>query len=412
MRALIVASLRGATGNATTAGKLAGILRHAGYAVTLADVGDAAAALARWVDGGSGDGGATDDGDSRLPRQVVVGVHAYRAGAAIDPARLPPGVTYICVLGGTDMNEDIAPGAPAAKVAVIARSVRGAAAIVAFGPPLRDALLAWLPTVVPDADERTRVTARITVIPQGFDAAAVVAACPSHHGSTVPPPPPPPGGLHATLGVPVEDRIVLLPAGLRPVKDPLWLAASVPRLAAAAACAVHLVIVGPPLDAGTAAAVAAASGCDPALMSSPPPAVPASYGGRGGVWYHPPVVQTTLWRWMCEADVVANTSRSEGQCNAILEAQAARCPVIARANAGNAALIAHGVTGWLAATPAEWEAAAVPILSAPGDTSASRRAATAHVTAAAAAALTAHFSAAAEATAWHALLSRLAPPSP
>ena len=48
-----------------------------------------------------------------------------------------------------------------------------------------------------------------------------------------------------------------------------------------------------------------------------------------------------------------NTSESEGECGAILEAFTQEIPVIARNNPGNANLITHAHTGWLFDTPEE-----------------------------------------------------------
>ena len=52
--------------------------------------------------------------------------------------------------------------------------------------------------------------------------------------------------------------------------------------------------------------------------------------------------------------MLVNSSRSEGESNAILEAMATgTLPVVARRNDGNATLLAHGRTGLLFATPDE-----------------------------------------------------------
>jgi glycosyltransferase involved in cell wall biosynthesis len=53
------------------------------------------------------------------------------------------------------------------------------------------------------------------------------------------------------------------------------------------------------------------------------------------------------------SDVVLNSSESEGESNAILEAQWAGKPVFARRNHGNVALIADGIDGRLFDTPEE-----------------------------------------------------------
>ena len=48
-----------------------------------------------------------------------------------------------------------------------------------------------------------------------------------------------------------------------------------------------------------------------------------------------------------DADVVLNSSDSEGQSNALLEAGALGCPRLARDVAGNRDIITHGQDGWL-----------------------------------------------------------------
>ena len=73
-------------------------------------------------------------------------------------------------------------------------------------------------------------------------AAAADLAPPSPPSPPSPPPPPPPPRLHEVLGLPRSVPVLLLPAGLRPIKDVLWAAdalerAAAPALAAAAATA-------------------------------------------------------------------------------------------------------------------------------------------------------------------------------
>ena len=50
---------------------------------------------------------------------------------------------------------------------------------------------------------------------------------------------------------------------------------------------------------------------------------------------------------MAEAVAVLNSSKSEGMCNSLLEAMLIGTPVLARANAGNVALLRHLETGLL-----------------------------------------------------------------
>ena len=140
-----------------------------------------------------------------------------------------------------------------------------------------------------------------------------------------------------------ERLLLLLPAGLRPVKDVLfgldaflgWHAAD-PR--------VRLRIVGPSLDADYAAVVAAA--------------LAHANGGAGGgdddlVSYVGAMPRDRLHASMREASIVLNTSVSEGMCNSLLEAMLLGTPVLARSNDGNAALLEHSATGMLFATADE-----------------------------------------------------------
>ena len=89
-RLLILSSMTAATGNATTALRLAALARHHGWLVECTDV----AALAA-----PGDLAALVE---RLTISAVLGVHAYRAGRLL--LGCPPALPYAIVLGGTDVN--------------------------------------------------------------------------------------------------------------------------------------------------------------------------------------------------------------------------------------------------------------------------------------------------------------------
>ena len=205
---------------------------------------------------------------------------------------------------------------------------------------------AWAPTAI----------ARTVVVAPAFDLPAVAAAAAVATGTlspaavsqmsprrtsaatatanTVVPSPPPPT-LRAACGLPGESRLLLLVAGLRPVKDILYLWPALvewhaldPRI--------HLVVVGPVLDAGYAAQVHAAIAAHPAVGTILPAVPPA-----------------TLLLWLSQADLCLNTSVSEGQSNVLMEAMALGTPCVVRDNPGNASLIRHGQTGFRFATPAE-----------------------------------------------------------
>ena len=89
--------------------------------------------------------------------------------------------------------------------------------------------------------------------------------------------------------------------------------------------------------------------------------------------------QEQLHLAMREATAVLNTSTSEGMCNSLLEAMLVGTPVVARANGGNAALVAHGATGLLFESAAEAVAQARRLLDEPGLAAQLVRAAGEHV---------------------------------
>ena len=380
--AVVVSSLLPATGNAVTAARFSRLLEAAGYRVIALDVGKASTEVVEAV---------------ASEASLVIAVHAYRAGRLLRSICAP----LVVVLGGTDVNQASAWEADPEIRAVLRSTFARAKAVVAFTPDMAvrydgmcDRLgLRSVPQGAPHA----------TVIPQGV-AGSVTASLPID--------PMCPRGMRSTLGIPSTDGVLLLIAGLRSVKAPLLLAPAVARRNAALrkqGDTLHLVLLGPLLDPAFASQVVAATGCDPSLLvtvndectsarsygtavdapaflggaSVHPTEVeevlPSRFGGYGGVWYCPPVPHELLANWLrCESlldvaatehsggtdkgrdgrrsrgiTVVVNSSDSEGQCNALLEAMLAGVPVLARDNPGNSALIEHGVTGWLWHSPDE-----------------------------------------------------------
>jgi glycosyltransferase involved in cell wall biosynthesis len=129
----------------------------------------------------------------------------------------------------------------------------------------------------------------------------------------------------------------LLPAGLREVKRPWFALPPLARLRAAG-LPVRLAIAGPVREAAAAARLQqamAGAGAWASYLGELP-------RGRMGDLYR-------------SADVVLNTSRSEGLSNAVLEAMALGRPVLAADIPGNRAAVRHGRDGLL--FPPEDEAA-------------------------------------------------------
>lgn len=287
----LLSSLTPSTGNAITAARLCSHLTSLGWRVRLVDVYQRGPAVTRPELESTSQAAAPD---------LLIAINAVRCWPAVQA--YPATVPLVLVLGGTDVN---CAGEGAEKQTVVTRSLQRACHVVAFSSSLCDALDAFrLPgTVVPP----------VTCIPQ-----AVGVPGPSDgagDGSLL--------LLHAAAGVPQACPMLLLPAGLRPVKDVLWL---LPALQAHAAA--HLVIVGPVLHEQYADAVRAAQAACPR------------------VHVLDPVPRAQLWAWYSQATAVLNTSQSEGQCGAVMEALACGAPVIARRNAGNAAVCEPACTCW------------------------------------------------------------------
>jgi glycosyltransferase involved in cell wall biosynthesis len=145
--------------------------------------------------------------------------------------------------------------------------------------------------------------------------------------------------LHDALGVHRSTPVFLLPAGLRPVKDVLWAADAVEErvkvlassskkpVSSSSSPAFVLAVLGPSLDAPYASLVAQKAR--------------ASYGAEGARAFTqmPPVARRVALEYMRAAAGVLNTSLSEGQSGALLEAAALGTPVLARDVPGNRALL-------------------------------------------------------------------------
>lgn len=125
------------------------------------------------------------------------------------------------------------------------------------------------------------------------------------------------------------DPAVLLPAGLRPVKDVLFLYEPLKKLQARQFPNLKWVIMGPILDK--------------AVYKS----VMKVQKETNWVFYIGEIPFSEVPKWYKWADVVINSSKSEGQSSAILEAMGLGVPVLARDIPGNRSLIKDGKTGLL-----------------------------------------------------------------
>lgn len=134
--------------------------------------------------------------------------------------------------------------------------------------------------------------------------------------------------IRCSLGIPRSRFIVLLPGGLRPIKGQ-HRAMSLARLLRASGVDVEVVLVGPEQDPEYARTLREIAQHEPGVRL-----LPALSKERMGAAY-------------VDADVVLNTSLSEGMSPAILEAGALARPVVASDVPGNRELVRHNETGLL-----------------------------------------------------------------
>lgn len=226
------------------------------------------------------------------PPDLVHAFHAYDAGLeglAISRKSRCPMVTTIT---GSDLFESLRNGKRAATVEVL----RASTAVTVFHHGIRRELL----TEVPD------LAVPVEVIPQAVDANAALRQAPSN-----------------------EVPVLLLPAGLRPVKNVIGCIAALEPLYRQGE-RFRLLIAGPVLDPEYGAQVVEAAEKAPF----------ATYLGE--------VDHTAMAGLYAEADVVLNTSLFEGgMANSLLEAMAAARPVVASDVAGNRTIVTDGENGFL-----------------------------------------------------------------
>jgi hypothetical protein len=247
----------------------------------------------------------------------VLGVHAFRAGRLLCDGAVPYGI----VLGGTDVNVDMQSASSRREVCVAA--LLQARFVVAFSKEMVQSLTDALSACALSASLLQSLLRKVSVIHQ-----SVSIPQRSLGDATAPP------SIHAYLGLDPAINVILLPAALRPIKDPLFLLDAL--CLHSASCTVEpatrfcLLIVGPSLDESTLSCVQEACALHPQVCR---------YSGLQP--------RQVVLHWMTSSFCVANTSHSEGMSGTILEAMAVGCPVLARCNAGNCGLVKHRVNGFV-----------------------------------------------------------------
>jgi hypothetical protein len=279
---------------------------------------------------------------------LCVVLHAFKCGDALDAlaevrsrstlgSTLTSDVKVVLVLGGTDVNVD-AREAPE-RAATLARRAAAADVVVAFSPSMVAAAPSGaLPPTTVIVPQGVRLPSRETLRPSVSETTtntgnANTEDVKEEAEETLVP------SLHDALGVATSTRVFLLPAGLRPVKDVLWAADAVEErvkglassskktVSSCSSPAFVLAVLGPSLDAPYASLVAQKARAS------------ASSSGARAFTQMPPVAREIALEYMRAAAGVLNTSLSEGQSGALLEAAALGTPVLARDVPGNRALL-------------------------------------------------------------------------
>lgn len=202
-------------GNGVTLARLAAHLESSGFATTYATPQDLATAhagggcsLATWL------AGLAPAPTVPPPPDLLLVLHAFKCGAVLDAAEEAammrphgsPPVPVVLVLGGTDVNVDAGANG-STSAAALARRAAAASRVVAFSETM---LQAAPPGSLPPPPQTV-------IIPQGVLLPTPAPADDTSAASHC---------LHAALGVSASTPVLLLPAGLRPIKDVLWAAAA------------------------------------------------------------------------------------------------------------------------------------------------------------------------------------------
>ncbi|XP_032991686.1 glycosyltransferase 1 domain-containing protein 1 isoform X1 [Lacerta agilis] len=292
MRLLMLGALRAQTGNGTTARRIQDHLEAAGHSCTLVDISSCKSPLAL---------------SNLIPSEnfeAALGIHLYKAGRLLQGSGIPFGIIF----GGTDINEDAKSDE---KAKVMGRVLEEARFAVSFTESMKEAAAVYWP----------RARNKIYVQAQG-----IVTTCNASFNWK---------RFLQSEGI-IQDssglRLFLLICGLRRVKDPLYLVDAFAEWHREEP-STHLIIIGPAVD--------------PLFAEE----VKEKIKRVDGVHLLQEISQEDLHALVKKCFAVVNSSISEGMSATILEAMDLNVPVMARNIPGNAAVIAHKMTGLLYSNP-------------------------------------------------------------
>lgn len=298
---MITPYLQSQRGNSVTATRLYNGLKRKGYAIDLI---------------------AMDEPDWQLQLDrytqanaydLVHGFHALHFSRVVNHPVIKK-LPIVLTTTGTDINYDLCGPKQKQTLAVLLKASK----IVVFNSDLGSRLT----TIEP------RLQSRQVVIPQGVEL------------------PKAPPVTRRQLGLATDDTVFIIPSGLRPVKD-LDLALDGLAIAYQKYSQLCLLIVGTAIDLEYTAHIESRLG---ALRW-------ARYLGE--------VPHQTIEGLLQTADVVLNTSRSEGQPQGALEAMSLGKPCILTAVPGNLGIIENGLQGYYINSATELAEAALKLIHNP-----------------------------------------------
>jgi glycosyltransferase involved in cell wall biosynthesis len=233
----------------------------------------------------------------RFGAEVIHAFHGFLGGRIARLIAATLGKPYVITLTGSDVYEALHDARRHDTVSALNDS----AAIIAFHESIRNRLTEDLPELF----DKTFVVAQGVEMP-GSDY--------PHHGEFMPA---------------EDDLVILLPAGLRPVKNVAFAPPLLGKLHDRGA-RLYFILLGPVLHRGYAAEV----------LSEQEKFPFAHYFGEVG--------HNSIGWFYGQADIVLNTSSFEGgMANTVLEAMLSGKPVLASNIEGNRSVIEDGVTGFL-----------------------------------------------------------------
>ena len=318
MSVLIYAKLDPASGNATSAGRLAGFLETEGPVILRGLPPEDTGKLGTHDSNNETEAVALEVAALRslaTNRQIklAIGIHCYRSGILLQQAFASSGesrVPYALIASGTDLNIDLQ---NKARNATLRAAMKQSAGIAALSPDMHDKAEEILTELPPD---------------QRPPLALILQAPEVETDSSY--------SLRAALGLSATQKLILLPAGIRPVKG---VAFAIEAMAQALIDYPEHVfaVLGPVFDTDYHAHCASLIG-EWRLRHR---------GLKGRMHLLNGLPRSDYLAALREADLLLNTSESEAVSNAVLEALGAGVPVLAPDITGNRAVIRHEDNGLL-----------------------------------------------------------------